>query len=127
MSITIDATDERPMYRQIADQIKSLIASGELSEGQPLPSVRQLARDLNVNLNTIATAYRGLQDEGLIAIRHGFGASVASRRTQSTSTVDLRRMMRGVLTQMVLAGMPRGAIMETVAEELGELRKGRKR
>jgi GntR family transcriptional regulator len=127
MLITIDANDDRPMYRQIADEIKRLIASNELSEGQALPSVRQLAVDLNVNLNTVAAAYRGLQDEGLISIRHGFGASVTSRRTHSKSFLDLRRMMRGVLTQMVLAGMPRGAIMEAVAEELRDLRKGTKR
>src|ERR1700727_118255 len=98
--LTIDPNDGRPMYRQIADGIKNLIASGELPEGQALPSVRQLASDLNVNLNTIATAYRGLQDEGLISIRHGFGAHVTSRRTRSTSADELRRLMRGVLTQM---------------------------
>jgi GntR family transcriptional regulator len=126
MLLQIDPSDGRPMYRQIADGIKNLIASGQLPEGQALPSVRQLAADLNVNLNTIATAYRGLQDEGLISIRHGFGARVTSRRTQSTSAEDLRRMMRGVLTQMVLAGMPRGAIIETVADELRDLKKGMK-
>jgi GntR family transcriptional regulator len=123
--LSIDPNDGRPMYRQVADGIKNLIASGELPEGQALPSVRQLASDLNVNLNTIATAYRGLQDEGLIAIRHGFGARVTSRRTRSTSVEELRRLMRGVLTQMVLAGMPRGAIMDTVTNELRDLKKGK--
>jgi GntR family transcriptional regulator len=127
MLLTIDPIDDRPMYRQIADGIKNLIASGQLPAGEALPSVRQLAADLNVNLNTIATAYRGLKDEGLISIRHGFGARVTSRRTQSTSVEDLRRLMRGVLTQMVLAGMPRGAIIETVTDELRDLKKGMKR
>ena len=121
ISITIDPDDRRPMYRQIADGIKGLIAGGELAEGAALPSVRQLAADLDVNLNTVAAAYRELQEEGLVSIRHGFGAQVASRRTQSTSDLDLRRMMRGVLTQMVLAGMPRRLILEAVAAELNEL------
>jgi GntR family transcriptional regulator len=126
MQLTIDPNDGRPMYRQIADGIKNLIASGKLAEGQALPSVRQMAADLNVNLNTIATAYRALEDEGLISIRHGFGACVTSRRTQSASAKDLRRLMRGVLTQMVLAGMPRGAILEAVTDELHDLKKGMK-
>ncbi len=126
MLIILDPNDARPMYRQIAEGIKNLIASGQLPEGQALPSVRQLAADLNVNLNTIAAAYRGLQDEGLISIRHGFGARVTSRRTQSKSAEDLRRMMRSVLTQMVLAGMPRGAIIATVTDELHDLKKGMK-
>jgi GntR family transcriptional regulator len=126
MLITINPDDERPMYRQVADEIKRLIAAGELSEGQSLPSVRQLAGDMNVNLNTIATAYRELQDEGLISIRHGFGARVASRRSNASNPVDLRRLMRGVLTQMVLAGMPRGDILDIVSQELRDLRKGMK-
>jgi DNA-binding transcriptional regulator YhcF (GntR family) len=121
ISISIDPDDRRPIYRQIAEGIKDLIARGELAEGAPLPSVRQLAADLDINLNTVAAAYRELQEEGLVSIRHGFGAQVASRRTQSASDLDLRRMVRGVLTQMVLAGMPRRLILETVTAELNAL------
>ena len=123
MRITIDTKDRRPVYVQVADEIKKLIARGELTEGQVLPPVRQLAADLDVNLNTIATAYRELQDAGLISIRHGFGARVSARRTRSTSLTMLRRMMSGVLTEMVLADMPRATILEMVAEELGRLQK----
>ncbi len=126
MLITINAGDRRPMYRQIADGIKGLIASGDLVEGQALPSVRQLAADMDVNLNTIATAYRDLQQEGLISIRHGSGAVVTARRTRAGSNDDLRRTMRGVLAQMVLAGLPRANIMEIVAEELRDFQKGMK-
>ena len=53
MFITIDEEDARPMYRQIVEEIKSLIARGELQEGAALPPVRQLAADLGVNLNTV--------------------------------------------------------------------------
>ncbi|HSQ24044.1 MAG TPA: GntR family transcriptional regulator, partial [Pyrinomonadaceae bacterium] len=60
MYITIDETDRRPVYRQVADEIKGLIARGALSEGMALPPVRQVADDLGVNLNTIAAAYREL-------------------------------------------------------------------
>jgi DNA-binding transcriptional regulator YhcF (GntR family) len=126
MPITIDANDRRPIYQQVADEIKALIVRGELTEGQSLPSVRQLAADLGVNLNTIAGAYRGLQDEGLIAIRHGSGAVVTARRTTSTRTKDLRRTLAAVLTQMALCGMRRAEIMSAVAEELRGLQKGAK-
>ena len=78
MLLTIDTTDPRPIYQQVADGIKTLIANGKLAEGAPLPQLRQLAADLGVNLNTIATAYRTLQDAGLIAVKHGSGAVVAS-------------------------------------------------
>src|SRR5688572_25410293 len=77
MIIRIDPDDPRPMYRQVADEIKTLIASGELRKGDPLPAVRQLAADLGVNLNTVASAYRELRSEGLITVRHGARAIVA--------------------------------------------------
>src|SRR5215813_4516390 len=118
--ITIDTEDRRPIYRQVAEEIKALIARGELAEGATLPPVRQLAADLGVNMNTIATAYRELQDEGLLAVRHGSGAVVASRRTSAESRPsqdDLRRSVRAALTQMVLAGMQRTEIMTLVADE----------
>ena len=77
MYIVVDENDRRPIYQQVVDEIKALIARGELREGMALPPVRQVAADLGVNLNTIATAYRELQREGLINVRHGAGAVVA--------------------------------------------------
>lgn len=124
MYITIDTEDSRPIYRQVADEVKGLIAAGRLREGEALPSVRQLAADLGVNLNTIATAYRELQREGLIEIKHGSGALVTSRLSESE--LDVRRPLRAVLTQMVLAGMQRREIMSLVADELRGLLKSGK-
>jgi len=77
MLIIIDENDSRPIYQQIADEIRFLIARGELTENDSLPAVRQLAGDLGVNLNTVATAYRQLQNEGLLAIKHGAGVFVS--------------------------------------------------
>ncbi|MFO0982617.1 MAG: GntR family transcriptional regulator [Planctomycetota bacterium] len=124
MRITVDTSDPRPIYRQVADEIKSLIARSELREGSVLPPVRQLAADLGVNLNTIATAYRELQAEGLLTVRHGSGAVVASRRTDSASRSELRKALRGVLTKMVLAGMQPAEIAGLVSGELRGLCKG---
>jgi GntR family transcriptional regulator len=127
MFIVVDENDGRPIYRQVSDGIRALIAGGELREGTPLPPVRQLAADLGVNLNTIATAYRELQAEGLISVRHGSGAVVASSRAIERADEELRRPLRTALTQLVLAGLARPEIMGMVAEELRTLLKGTKR
>jgi GntR family transcriptional regulator len=124
--ITIEADDRRPIYEQVADGVRALIARGELREGMTLPPVRQLAADLGVNLNTIATAYRELQQEGLINVRHGSGAVVASRRAMERREDELRTRLRTALTQLVLAGLPRTEIMSMVTEELRGLMKGAK-
>ena len=127
MFVVVDENDRRPIYQQVADGIKSLIATGELKEGAQLPPVRQLASDLGVNLNTIATAYRELQAEGLISVRHGSGAVVASRKATEKSEDELRKPLRTALTQLVLAGLPRAEIMNIVAEEVRALMRRTKR
>ena len=121
MYITIDETDSRPIYRQVADEIKGLIARGSLSEGMALPPVRQVADDLGVNLNTIATAYRELQKEGLLKVRHGSGAIVSSRRVVQQSDNEMRKALRASLAHLVLAGLPRTEILEIVNEEVRDL------
>jgi GntR family transcriptional regulator len=127
MFVVVDENDRRPIYQQVADDIRALIAKGELREGAQLPPVRQLAADLGVNLNTIATAYRELQSEGLITVRHGSGALVAPRKALERTEDELRKPLRTALTQLVLAGLARAEIMSLVAEELRELLKGTKR
>lgn len=123
MYITIDSDDRRPIYQQVVDEIKSLIARGELKEGTSLPPVRQVAADLGVNLNTIATAYRELQREGLITVRHGAGAIVTSRTSQHSNEDELRKALRATLTQFVLAGFTPVEILKIINEELTELLK----
>jgi GntR family transcriptional regulator len=124
MLIRIDPGDGRPIYRQVVDAVKELLARGELREGNALPPVRQVALDLGVNLNTVAAAYRVLQDEGLIAIRHGSRAVVTSRTAAGKSEESLRIPLRAALTQLILAGMPKTRIINMVAEELRVLLKG---
>lgn len=126
LQLTIDMASRRPIYEQLADGLKSLIARGELREGVTLPPVRQLASDLGVNLNTVAMAYRQLQTEGLITVRHGSGAVVSSRTTAEQSEEDLRKLLRNTLTQLVLSGMSAVRIMRMVTDELRLLTKGAK-
>jgi GntR family transcriptional regulator len=125
--ITIDERDGRPMYRQVVDEIKELIARGELQEGSALPPVRQVAADLGVNLNTIAFAYRHLQKDGLIKIRHGSGAVVVSRTLGEKTEERLQAQLRSCLTQLVLAGLGRAEIHVLVTGELDNLFRDRNR
>jgi GntR family transcriptional regulator len=121
MYITIDERDGRPLYQQIVDEIKGLIAKGELREGSSLPPVRQVSSDLGVNLNTVAFAYRKLKAEGLISVKHGSGAFVKARTADARTEEQLRSQLRMALTQLVLAGLKRSEIRTLVNEELSEI------
>ena len=118
MFLTIHTTDARPIYQQVTDGIKELIARGKLAEGASLPPVRQLAADLGVNLNTIATAYRELQKDGLIRVKHGSGSVVASCTITERSQQELLRPLRTALTELVLAGLSSSKILSMVSREL---------
>lgn len=118
MFLTLHQDDKRPIYQQIADGIKQLIARGDLREGMTLPSVRQVAGDLGVNLNTVAAAYRQLQDEGFATVRHGAGAVIAARNTRTVDRVELQKPLRTALTHLVLGGMSEAEILDAVRGEL---------
>jgi len=76
MQIRIDLLSKIPIYIQVIDQIKHMIATGTLKPGDQLPTVRQMAADLRVNFNTIARAYRMLDEDGLISTQHGRGTYI---------------------------------------------------
>lgn len=77
-SFAISQSDKRPMYLQIMEQIKQRIAVGDWGEGQAIPSIRQLAVDLQVSVITVKRAYLELEREGVIVTQHGKGSRVAS-------------------------------------------------
>ncbi len=77
MLIRIQATDSRPIYLQIMDEVRRAIVLELTSADEPLPSVRQLAGDLRVNPNTVQQAYRELEREGVVYTRRGRGTFVA--------------------------------------------------
>ncbi len=123
MFLTVDVNDKRPLYKQVVDEIKALIARGVLREGMTLPSVRQVAGDLGVNLNTVAVAYRDLQQEGFLTVRHGSGTVVAAPSAREVEKDGLRKPLRTLLTHLVLAGLNDREIVAIVREELECLRK----
>jgi len=121
MYITIDERDNRPIYHQVADGIKTLIAAGELRKGSTLPPVRQVAADLGVNQNTVAAAYRELQKEGLIRVRHGSGAKVVSQVLANKDDERAEERLRAVLADLVLSGRTRSEVLTLVNEALTRL------
>ena len=78
----LDAHSGVPVYRQLIDQVQAGIASGALSTGAQLPTVRQVAVDLTINPNTVSRAYREMEIRGLLDTQQGTGTFVADRRVE---------------------------------------------
>lgn len=72
----VDPSSSQPLFEQLAAQVRHGIASGELPRGHKLPSAKELAASLDVNLHTVLRAYQELRDEGLLELRRGRGAVV---------------------------------------------------
>lgn len=77
MQIRLSSADGVPVFRQIVNQVKCLVASGRLQAGQELPPIRVLAQQLVINPNTVVHAYAELEKEGVVECRHGSGTYVA--------------------------------------------------
>ena len=78
MQFRIDNASDRPVYQQIIDRVKRDIALGRLTKDEKLPTVRQFAKQIALNPNTVAKAYRQLEQEGIITTKPGAGAFVAN-------------------------------------------------
>jgi len=92
MDIIIRNTGETPIYDQITRQVKGLILSGALTEGEALPSMRALARDLRISVITTKRAYEELEREGFITTVPGKGCFVAPRNLELVREDALRRV-----------------------------------
>jgi GntR family transcriptional regulator len=90
MQYKIDNSSNRPVFQQLIDQVKRDIALGRLVKDEKLPTVRELARQLAINPNTIAKAYRQLEQEGIIVTRPGSGAFVANLDSHLNKAVKER-------------------------------------
>jgi GntR family transcriptional regulator len=108
-----------PITRQIADQIAALCASGTLRPGHRLTSVRELARELAVNQNTVLRVYERLCGEGLLEMRHGQGTFVASRATKRDLANHRARLvdeLRQLARQAAGLGLSSDELHELLAE-----------
>src|SRR5881409_4485650 len=79
-----------PIYLQLMEQVKHAIETGALRPGEQLPGIRPLAEELVINANTVAKAYRELEHEGVIELRHGAGAFVSANARAKKTTDKLR-------------------------------------
>ncbi len=102
LDLKLDFRSGLPIYAQIVEQIRHMLAGGELKSGDQLPTVRQLATDLRVNFNTIARAYRLLDEAGLISTQQGRGTYIWETPTPET-TQKLRRQELEELTRHYLS------------------------
>ena len=107
MFINIDPSGDAPIFRQIAQQIKTAVAMGRLQPEEPLPSVRQLAVELAVNPNTVARAYLDLEIEGVIYKRQGAGTFVSSQGVEM-SKGERRRVLNELLEKALVEGVNLG-------------------
>ena len=123
LTITIDRELGDAVYVQVATQMRRLIASGAISSGTPIPSVRQLSRDLGVSLNTIARAYRMLEEEGFLVIRDRAGVTVAAPAEEIGETVRLALLdeLRTILARLQQAGIANDELLRTLQREVGAL------
>jgi GntR family transcriptional regulator len=101
MHIQLDFRSGQPIYLQIVEQIRQLIAHGELKPGDQLPTVRQLATDLRVNFNTVARAYRTLDEAGLISTQHGRGTYVWEAPSDETQQQLHRQGLAGLVRHYI--------------------------
>ncbi len=99
--LKLDFRSGSPIYIQIMEQIRQMVASGELQPGDQLPTVRQLATDLRINWNTVARAYKLLDEAGLISSQRGRGTYVWEKPGEA-ATLMLRQQALQGLTQRYL-------------------------
>lgn len=119
MFLRIEKGSAVPISRQIAEQIATHCASGSLQPGERLPSVRELARELAVNQNTILRVYERLVGEGLLEMRHGQGTFISARAKQGQLSVHRERLV-DELRQIARQAVGLGLSIDELHELLGE-------
>ncbi|HEV2235302.1 MAG TPA: GntR family transcriptional regulator [Ktedonobacterales bacterium] len=123
--ITLDDASPDPKYQQIVDQVKAHVVSGALPPGTPLPSVRQLATDLGINVNTVLAAYHALDAEGVVLLRHGARAVIHPRLAQRAepaphAVAQVRGALERVRADALLLGMTPDALLSLARQVFGE-------
>lgn len=101
MKLNIDSSSSVPIYIQIEDSIHSLIAAGQLQPGEQLPTIRELAADIRVNLNTVARAYFELDREGVISTQRGRGTFVSGVPDQKQLEKKRQKLLESIFESAV--------------------------
>ncbi len=115
----LDGASGVPFYRQIIDQVLARIASGGFKPGDRLPTVRSLAVELAVNLNTVARAYKELEIRGVLTTQQGSGTFVSAQKVD-TSEVEQSRRLNQLLDEFLAKAAAQGLTLEAIRRALDE-------
>ena len=118
MNIIISNSSQEPIYEQIVRQIKNMIMKGEIAEGEMLPSIRSLAKELQISVITVKRAYQELENDGYIVTVHGKGSFIAVKNKELLREMRLK-IVEEKLEEAVLAGKS----IELSLEEMQEMLK----
>lgn len=130
MQIRISQEDGTPIYQQVVNQIKLLVSSGRLVDGERLPAVRKLAEQLLINPNTVARAYRELEADGVAESRRGSGVFISGSRSPLSRKERNRRLnerIDAMLAEAVQLDFPVSGIPEMVRERAKRFDSGAKK
>jgi GntR family transcriptional regulator len=122
----LDTASGVPFYRQVIDQVLLAVADGRLAPGTQLPTVRQLAVDLSVNLNTVAKAYREMEIRGIVETQQGTGTFVAARPSPG-GAAERRKALERLVDELLAKAGSHGFNMEEVADAVAARAAGPKR
>ena len=125
MIIHVNPASGIPIYIQLMEQVKHAIETGALRAGEQLPALRRLAEELVINPNTVVRAYRELEHEGVVEVRHGAGAFV--RQPAAGQTLVSRKaqsIMQSAVERLAAAGLAEDAIRRLLENELAQLKEG---
>lgn len=120
MLIEIDFNSDEAIYMQVRNQIILGIATAEIREGDPLPSVRQMAQAVGINMHTVNKAYSLLRQEGFIQLDRRKGAVVALDIDKIKAVEEMKRQLRIVLAQGRCKAISREEVHELVDEIFDE-------
>jgi GntR family transcriptional regulator len=113
MLIRIDAESARPLFEQVAASVRADILAGRVSPGDRLPSAREVAGTLEINLHTVLHAYQQLRDEGLVELRRGRGAVVSASAAPLT---ELAEEVAALVRRAASLGIPPATLAALVTE-----------
>ena len=116
--VSIDPRDRTPIYAQLNRALRAAIAAGRLRLGDQLPTVRQLAVDLQINANTVARVYTDLERDGVLETRRGVGSFVRAGPAQARSADEHSRRLKAFVTRMLGDAASAGFTLDELAGEL---------
>jgi GntR family transcriptional regulator len=123
--IRVDPQSPEPIFEQIIWAVKRAVARGDAAVGDRLPSVRELARELAVNPNTVVRAYQGLEQDGVLVRRQGSGCFLTGRgseRADGARRRELAELMRRAATEAFHLGFSAADVRGALEASLDELR-----